>query len=280
MDDERYTSNASFHLAGVVPLTARSLDFQFPWHDALQPISQNYLAVERAIVECAYAGCETIWVVCDDDVQPLVRYRLGDFIEDPVWLGRKFDKYPSESRKPIQIFYVPLHPHDRKLRTELSWSILYGALTAYRTCRDISKWVTPDRYYVSFPYGVYDPTLLRNHRAQISSTEPFFLRNEGRTIADGEYLGFTFGLDEYRELRQKIFSMNRKGVDLDLDKVFNCVMIESRAFVVDLPWYFAIDSWEGLCEYLSSEERRFLRRPSPHMLSFRELNPIGVDNDR
>ena len=73
--------------------------------------------------------------------------------------------------------------------------------------------------------------------------------------------------------------MNKKGDNLDLDKVFNSVMIDNRATVVDLPWYFRVDSWEGLCEYLSSEERRFLRRPSPHMLNFRELNPIGIDND-
>ena len=57
MCDERYISNASFHLAGVVPVASQPLDFKFPWHDALQPISQNYLAVEHAVVECAYAGC-------------------------------------------------------------------------------------------------------------------------------------------------------------------------------------------------------------------------------
>ena len=78
----------AFHLAGIVPVAGKALDFNFPWHDCLQPIAQNYLAVERAVVECAYAGCETIWIVCHDDMQPLIRYRLGEYIQDPVYLFR------------------------------------------------------------------------------------------------------------------------------------------------------------------------------------------------
>ena len=59
---ENGTSNVrAFHLAGVVPVAGPSLDFGFPWHDSLQPISENYLAVERCIVECAYAGCDRDW---------------------------------------------------------------------------------------------------------------------------------------------------------------------------------------------------------------------------
>ena len=45
----------SFHLAGIVPAAGQKLDFNFPWHDSLQPIGSNYLAVERAVLECAYA---------------------------------------------------------------------------------------------------------------------------------------------------------------------------------------------------------------------------------
>ena len=28
----------SFHLAGIVPVAGQKLDFDFPWHDCLQPI--------------------------------------------------------------------------------------------------------------------------------------------------------------------------------------------------------------------------------------------------
>ena len=35
----------SFHLAGIVPVAGQKLDFNFPWHDCLQPINKDYLAV-------------------------------------------------------------------------------------------------------------------------------------------------------------------------------------------------------------------------------------------
>ena len=83
---------SGFHLAGIVPVAGQSLDFKMPWHDSLMPVAQDYLAVERAVVECAYAGCETIWVICHDNMQPLIRHRLGDYIQDPVWAREKILK--------------------------------------------------------------------------------------------------------------------------------------------------------------------------------------------
>ena len=122
----------AFHLAGVVPVAGSRFNFNFPWHDCMQPIANNYLAVERAVVECAYAGCETIWVVCNDDMQPLLKHRMGDYIEDPYYLDKSsFVKYPSENRRQIPIFYSPIHPKDRDRRDSLGWSVLHGALTAF-----------------------------------------------------------------------------------------------------------------------------------------------------
>ena len=73
---EKGSENANiFHLAGVVPVSGVESDFGFPWHPSLNPVGKNYLAIERAVVECAWAGCETIWVVCDDDTQPLIKHR-------------------------------------------------------------------------------------------------------------------------------------------------------------------------------------------------------------
>ena len=66
----------AFHLAGIVPVSGLRADFNLPWHDCLQPIGQNFLAIERAVLECATAGCETIWIVCSSKMQPLIKYRL------------------------------------------------------------------------------------------------------------------------------------------------------------------------------------------------------------
>ena len=35
------------------------------------PIAPNYTLLENAVYECAWAGCETIWIICNDDVAPL-----------------------------------------------------------------------------------------------------------------------------------------------------------------------------------------------------------------
>ena len=57
----------SNHVVGIVPLVTEPMDFNLDWHDSLMPIAPNYYAVERAVLECAYAGCKTIWIVANDD---------------------------------------------------------------------------------------------------------------------------------------------------------------------------------------------------------------------
>ena len=66
---------SKFHLAGIIPVAGQPLDFKMPWPDSMMPLNEDYLAVEHSVVECAYAGCETIWIVCNDDIQPLIKSR-------------------------------------------------------------------------------------------------------------------------------------------------------------------------------------------------------------
>ena len=96
-------SRANYNLAGIIPIGGQPFDFQMPWHDSLMPVGQNYLAVEKAVMDCAVAGCDTIWIVCPKQIQPLIRYRLGDWIMDPIkyFTGVKFAKYPLQYEIPI-----------------------------------------------------------------------------------------------------------------------------------------------------------------------------------
>jgi len=289
----------SFHLAGIIPVAGQELDFNFPWHDCLQPIAQNYLAIERSVVECAYAGCETIWIVCYDDMQPLIRYRLGEYVQDPLGLSPNYRLHPSQHHKPIPIFYVPIHVKDLGKRDSLAWSILYGAQTAYWLSRKISKWVIPDKYYVAFPYGIHKPEELKPFRKIISSKKRFYLSHNGKTIKDGEYLGFTFDGEDFKKFRRFIRKEgtgekvpNQVGIPTEklpieerwsgrfftLEKVFQSVIMED-AEVFELPWHYNIDNWEGLCEYLSSDKRKEIKRPSKHLLLYHEFSRMGVDED-
>lgn len=296
---ETGTQNANaFHLAGIIPTAGMPLEFNFPWHDSMMPVAPNYLAIHHAVMECAWAGCETIWIVCHYDMQPLIRHEVGEYVQDPVWFNRTHTKHYSESRKVIPIYYVSIHPSDRNKRDCLGWSVLYGANTAYWTSRKMSKWAIPDKYYAAFPYGVYDNKLLRKHRKNISSKKGFFLTFHNSSVENGLYLGFTFDGDDFKRFRDDLRSqatgirppgkgLTREVLPIEerwsarhfsLDKVFRSVIIEEDTEKVEVDWYFGIDSWDGYCEYVSSHHREFITRPYKKILKYSELNPIGVDN--
>jgi len=283
----------SFHLAGIIPVASQPLDYNFPWHDSLIPVASNYLAVESAALECALAGCETIWIVLHKDMQSLIRHRLGDWIEDPVLMGRK-DKFPSESRKQVPIYYVPIHPKDRYKRDCLGWSALYGALSAYYISKKISKWVIPDRFYVSFPYGIFDFKVLKKVRKKISNKNNFYLSYNGETVRDNHYLSFTFSGEDFkrfrRELREQATTSLIKGTMeklpvkerfsaryFSLDKVFKSAIIGDEDAVVELDWFYNIGCWEDYCRFIGSEHRRLIKRPS--FMKYHEWNPIGYEEE-
>jgi len=282
----------SFHLAGVVPVAGQKLDFNFPWHDCLQPIGKNYLAVERAVLECAYAGCETIWVVCHNDMQPLIKHRLGEYVLDPVFLQRTRFSAEGEQHE-IPIYYVPIHPKDRDKRDCLGWSVLYGALTSYWLSRTISKWVVPDRFYAAFPHGVYSPELIQPFRKNISSKSPFYISWNGKSMKDNEYLGFTFDGEDFKKCRKFLrkestgefigYDTDRIPIEerwsarfFELDKIFKHVNIE-EANVLEVPWYYNISTWDGLCAFLGSKDRKKLDKP--YDIGYHKLNSIGTDNE-
>ena len=303
MEDESRQKKSNFHLAGIVPVAGLSLDFNMPWHDTLMPVASNYLAVERAVYECAIAGCETIWLVCHKETTPLIRRRLGDWIYDPTinWRTKHHFVYnPSAYYKEIPIYYIPIHPRDRRVRDGLVWSIVYGYKRAYHISRMFSRWAVPSKYYVSFPYGVYQTHNLQNIRPIVSSRQSVFLKSpEGKTAKDGEYLGFSFSTWEYSRYRQEFLKNENRlwkpgaewkdgkfsgekyppderytGKYVDL-KTFLSPAIVNETNSFEIPWYYNISSWNQYCRYLGSKEALKIRRPST--LKYHTFNPIGED---
>jgi hypothetical protein len=285
-------SRHPFHLVGLVPVAGEKLDFNFPWHDSLQPVDRDYLAAEKAVFNCALAGCKTIWIACPKYMQPLIRYRLGDYIIDPYELEKtaKFARYPAY--KEIPIYYVPVHPKDADRRDSLSWSIITAAYASYRASKKISKWTTPDRYFVSFPYGLFSDRALQDSRALARNALPFCVAYEGRSFKDGLYLPFTFTPEDFLTARKKVRSSETRSVDSERTKLPVDEQFSGRYFThdfvfsdvdttnaqtIDLPWYFDISSWEGLKKWLGSDYS--LDKPAASILSYHEWNPIGVDNE-
>lgn len=281
-----------FNLVGIVPVAGQPLDFNFPWHDSLQPIGQDYLAVEKAVFNSALAGCKTIWIACPKDMQPLIRYRLGDYIIDPYELEKtaRFARYPAY--KEIPIYYVPVHPKDADRRDSLAWSIITGAHASYRSAKKISKWVTPDRYFVSFPYGLFSDRALQDSRVLTRNRQPFYIAYEGKTFKDGLYLPFTFTPDDFLCSRKKVRANETRSVDAQRAKIPTGKQFSGRYFThdfvfsdvdvkdaqtIEIPWYFDISHWEGLKKWLGSDYS--LDKPAQSILSYHEWNPIGVDNE-
>ena len=274
----------STHLAGIIPVTQKTSNFEMDWHDCLMPVAPGYTALEHAVYECAMAGCHTIWIAASEDTSPLARRRIGDFVQDPVFLGRK-GRFPSKDRRPIPIFYIPLE--DRQ--ASVAWAITETSLKVMEVSSDISKWLQPERFYISFPQGVYDVKILRQHRQAIINEENLLLSSDGLTVRDGEHLGFTlsrgdidksveifkqienkhlFSDDETEEFEKDVFS---------LDKIFSRVIIEESE-QVELPFYGCVKDWNGYCNYLSSDHSKDIKHPGKLVISYREWNPVGKDN--
>jgi len=276
-------------MVGIVPLVAAPMDFKMDWHDSLMPIAPNYYAIERAVLECAYAGSRTIWIVANDDTTPLIRHRLGDFIQDPVWLKRK-TRFPSNKRTLIPIYYVPCPPEHSNKEYCISWTIMRGASVACNVGDSISKWLKPANFYVSFPHSVYPPDFVRPHRLDLAKQDNFFLTYQGKSVGTGDMLGFTFNREQFQEIRETFRKTENSlllGQELDnekeyfrdkfsLDNTFKCVILYREG--EEIPWYYQIDSWDSYCKFLSSEEKSEMRHPGKLVISYRELNPIGVDN--
>ena len=280
------------HLAGIIPVSGIESDFNMPWHASLMPIAPNYLAIERSVAECAHAGCNTIWIVCSDDVTPLIRYQVGEIVQDPVYNYRHFERNKQETKKPIRIYYVPIKIRDINKRDNLVWSAIHGALTANKLLADISTHLRPDKFWVSWPYGYYKSSLLRLHRKDILENN-VMLAHEEKTARNNLYLGLTLDMEQIEQLRtesrtrssglwvdpmtrEEKYSLDKRYSyrKFDLKKVFETLEV-SNYIVVDTLDYHPLDSWKNYCDFLSQG----LKIQKPKILRSKEWNQIGYDED-
>ena len=280
------------HLAGIIPVSGVKSDFKMPWHESLMPIGPNYLAVERSVLECAYAGCNTIWIVCNDDVTPLIRYQVGEMIQDPVYNYRHFEHNKKEFKRPIRIYYVPLNIRDINKRDNLAWSAIHGAKTANKILRKISLHLAPDKFWISWPYGYYKPDILRDVRKDISS-ENFMIGYQEETIKDNLYLGLTLDISQIDKLiieskkrstgmwkdpetRKERYSLQERFSyrNFSLKEVFEMIDLSSYK-KLDIDEYYSIDKWSDYCSFLSSNDS--IKKPS--ILKPKEWNDIGMDEE-
>ena len=268
--------SSHIHTAGIIPVANLQTDISTPTPEILLPVNNGFTAIQKSVFECAMAGCNTIWIVANNDLAPIIRKVVGDWIYDPVYYERTFTKFYSDHRREIPIYYVPIHPKDRARRDSYGWAILYGVYSSWYAAYKISKWITPQNYYISFPMSVYDVYSVRNYRKNISNSKTnFFIKHNNKTVKDGELLSFTMKGDDFKACRnlinktttreylpplpnQKYPSQKRPLADRWTARSYSLEQIltplnEDSATYAEIDWHHNISTWQGYLEYMGSE---------------------------
>jgi hypothetical protein len=277
-------------MAGIIPVANLKTDHETTVSEVLLPIDNGFTAIQKSVYECALAGCSTIWIVANDDMAPVVRHIIGDWIYDPVYYNR-MSKFSSQERKEIPIYYVPIHPKDRNRRDSYGWSVLYGQYMAYHTAFRISTWLVPDKYYVSFPLGLFDFSVIRKNRKLIRDKKNnffFILNNE--SIKNDLPLSFTMFGEDFKKCRKHINQKTTReylpplptqtfpSEKLPLEKrwsarhfplsvVFHSVTMTKKSTKIEVPWFYDAHQWSGYKEYMSSGnviEKPYMELIRPH----------------
>lgn len=253
----------NFHLAGIIPVAGLPAGEHQPGllHPSLVPLSGSLLAIERSILECNYAGCKTIWIVCNEDIQPAIKYRVKDYTTSFTSLvSSKFSKFSQPRLEYIPIFYVSIPLPVRDKRDSLGWTVLHGAQQAFTVCTKISKWVIPNKYYVSIPYGVQNPQTISNHKKQLFSTRNIFTSYKNNDVSSGLMTSFSFRPADFIRIKKNVKKLCTGSVskpywsskNFTIDKFFNYDNIDN-VDIAELDHYYRISNWFDYKEFLSSE---------------------------
>ena len=198
-------SRSKENLPGIIPVAGMTSEFGMEWDSSLIPVAPNYTALESAIYECIHVGCNSIWIVANDDIAPLIRHRIGEYATDIRSMEQgSFQRFGEENRLEVPIYYVPIHPKHRGKVDNYAWSAIYGANVCFWIMRMFSRWTVPTAYYVSFPLGMLDPKELLKHRAKVQKKKTFYFSHEGKTVRDGHPVSFVMDPEEWRRAKRTI----------------------------------------------------------------------------
>ena len=265
------------HIAGIVPVANIKTDHNLKTPEYLLPVAADYTAVQKSVYECALAGCNTIWIVANQDTAPVLKKVVGEWVYDPVYYNRSFDPgFVSHRRIDIPIYYTGIRDKDRDRRDSYGWSAIHGIHSAWWVAWKISRWVVPEKYFISFPMGVYDMNTLQANRLAIAHRDKnYFSTYKGKTVKDNLPLSFTMRKEDFIECRRNINKLTTReylpplpGETIpsrkrpfedrwsarwfDFDTVFAKTK-EKDSLKFELDWYYDISTWKGYRSYLGSE---------------------------
>lgn len=264
------TKGKSRHFVGIVPCTGFKTEYKMPWPDIMVQINEQYMAVTRSILECACAGCDSIWVVMYDKFITLIKHAIGESVRDPFLINLPFKNYPEMHERDIPIYYVPLNLNHQQKRDTVSFSIMRGAQASYFLSKYLSKWILPWNYFVSFPFGLTNPYFLMKNRALLRNKNVVYTFN-GKSILTNDYLPFTFNRKDYPQFSQKYWRTQTLKWKLDdegylvelpkeeqyyskkikLNETFSYIK-DRENFVKETQYWYDISSWSQLMDWYRS----------------------------
>ena len=271
-------------MPAIIPVAGLSAEFGMEWDASLMPVGPGFSAIEASVYECLHAGCSSIWIVANDDVAPLLRHRLGEYATDIDSINRgTFVKFGQTKHLEVPIYYVPIHPKHRNKIDNYAWSIIYGANVAYWIQTKFSRWVQPDRYYISFPLGMMDAKEVLKHRSRLRKNVPFYFSHQGRTIKDGVLLSFVLDSDEWRRAKHvittnaSVWKAPEEGMPtekLPPEERLVSLRYELQDVFGDGPEgtkqemesFYDLTTWTGYGKFISSELGKRTKRPSTNTM--------------
>jgi len=272
-------------MPAIIPVAGMMSEFGMEWDASLVPVGPNYTAIEAAVYECLHAGCSSIWIVANDDIAPLIRYRLGEWATDIDSIIRgTFVRFGAKKHQEVPIYYVPIHPRHRDKVDCYAWSIIYGINVAYWVMLRLGRWSTPDQYYVSFPLGMLDPKEVLTHRSRVRKKAPAYFSRNGKTVKDGELLSFVLESEEWRRAKSMIttnaavwkapppgempseklpIEEQKKSLRFTLADVFGGGPPGTE---IELKSFYDLTTWSGYGKFISSEQGKKTKRPNTNTM--------------
>ncbi len=269
------------NMAGVIPVVKNKNMLNSPYGiDALTLVGDGgELAIQKAILSAAIAGCETVWIVGREDSMRFIRDRVGEYIIDPKsWFlnnlpqnshksfTQKVSDAYGESRK-IPIYYVQTPSRALDIRDTEAWLGLYGAYVALKTNLAVSNWLIPSRFFIISPYTIVADEELKSYRKLLRKRySKYLFTHDNKTIYDGLNLPVTIEYADIRKLfdeSKKLYTnvtLTSKSEDEIVDKMMNMgypeyysSFLKDEADKLELKQYYRIENWNSYREYISSD---------------------------
>jgi hypothetical protein len=246
---EQPPNKSRFNLAGIIPIAGYQNEYGTIWPDYLNPLGPNYFPFHKSIMECAYAGCDNIWIVCNYDFMPIIKKYIGNAVVDPMSYHRFYFTKGNKKVNKLKIIPIMYMAMDNKYLDSctIPFSILYGAHMVKKATRRMSKLLLPDRYFVSFMNQQYNIRGLLDERSHIRNYRPFFVSHNTKTIIDGAPSAFTFDNKDLYD----ILKLSKVKNNTSLLDVFSKVKTEDN-YTWEPKYCYDTKTWQGLREYMGS----------------------------